>query len=276
MEVIFSERFPHLNELIFSELDNKSLVTCKEVDETWNKFIEGKKLPWIRMIEKQIGRLEQFPETWKKVTSNTQVKNVQELALTVDKFYNFHNCDGDGYYDVPNAQTEWTPIHIIASIGRLDLCQSIFEKVLEKNPPSNYGITPLHMAAAKGHLDVYNLIMGCVNDKNPLDNEGETPLHIAAYEGHFEVCKLIIAHVDEKNPADNIGDTPLHNATLKGHLEVCKLFLTNVCYKSPANNDGDTPLHAAALKGHLEICKLFLENVCNKSPADNDGDTPLP
>ena len=134
MEVMFFERFPHLNELLFIELDNESLVTCKEVDKTWNKFIDSQKLLWIRMMEKHIGRLEQYPETWKKVTSKTQVKNVQELALTVDQFYNCYNPDGNGEdWSSRNISTDvsWTPIHIAASWGRLDLCQFIFEKVIE-------------------------------------------------------------------------------------------------------------------------------------------------
>ena len=131
MEFIFFERFPHLNQLILSELDNQSLVTCKEVDKTWNKFIDSQKLLWIRMMEKHIGRLEQYPETWKKVTSKTQVKNVQELALTVDQFYNFDNCDGDEHKH-HNSHFQWNPIHITASSGRLDLCRFIFEKLMEK------------------------------------------------------------------------------------------------------------------------------------------------
>ena len=244
MEFIFFERFPHLNQLILSELDNESLVTCKEVDKTWNKFIDSQKLLWIRMMEKHIGRLEQYPETWKKVTSKTQVKNVQELALTVDQFYNCDDCDGDGHKH-HNSHFKWNPIHIIASSGRLDLCQFIFEKLMEKNPLCNDGVTPLHMAAAKGHLDVYKHIMGCVNDKNPKDDDGETPLHIAAHEGHFEVCKLIIKHVDDKNPAatDDSGSTPFHAGALEGHLKICKLFLENMVNKNPADSEGYTPLH---------------------------------
>ena len=253
---MFFERFPHLNELLFIELDNESLVTCKEVDKTWNKFIDGQKLLWIRMIEKQIGRLEQYPETWMKVTSKTQVKNVQELALAVNEFYNrdFRYIDSS-----QDSWTDWTPIHIIAACAKLDLCQFIFEKVTEKNPPIKYGITPLHMAAYSCHFNVYKHIMGFVSDKNPLDSEGTTPLLLAADKGNFEVCKLIVTHVDDKNHADNCGHTPLHSAALAGYFEICKLFLENVDTKNPADNNGITPLHYAAQEGHLNICKLIID-----------------
>ena len=123
MEATFFERFPLLNKLIFSQLDNESLATCMEVDNTWKSCIDGQKLPWIRMIEKHIGRLEQYPGTWKKVSSKIPVKNVQELAHAVQKFYVF-------YY----SWTDWTPMHISAACGKLELCQFICEKMNEKNP----------------------------------------------------------------------------------------------------------------------------------------------
>ena len=52
MEISF-KKFSHLNELVFNQLDNESLVTCMEVDRSWKKCIDSQKLPWIRMIEKQ-------------------------------------------------------------------------------------------------------------------------------------------------------------------------------------------------------------------------------
>ena len=100
----FLERFPELTKLIFSHLNNESLVKSMEVDITWKKCINGQKLPWIRMIENKIGTLNQYPETWKKVTSKTPVTNVQELALAVNEFY---NRDKPGW-------TSFTPMHIIA------------------------------------------------------------------------------------------------------------------------------------------------------------------
>ena len=42
------ERFPHLTKLIFSQLNNESLVKSKEVDKTWKNYINDQKLPWIR------------------------------------------------------------------------------------------------------------------------------------------------------------------------------------------------------------------------------------
>ena len=43
-------RFPHIAEQIFCQLDNKSLTKCREVTKSWQKFIDDKNLPWIRIV----------------------------------------------------------------------------------------------------------------------------------------------------------------------------------------------------------------------------------
>merc|ERR1712051_434301 len=155
-----------------------------EVDNTWKNCIDGQKLPWIRMIEKHIGRLEQYPATWKKVTSKIPVKNVQELALAVQKFYVL-------YY----SWTDWTPMHISAACGKLELCQYICEKMNEKNPEKLNGPTPFYLAANRGHYDVCKFIIENVDDKNPTAKDcddisfhNDTPLDLAIKSNHLEVC----------------------------------------------------------------------------------------
>ena len=273
MEIIL-EKFPHLNKLIFSQLDNESLVTCKDVDKTWKKCIDSQKLPWIRMIEKHIGRLEQYPGTWKKVTSKTPAKNVQELALAVKKFYKYKKVD-DGS----------NPMHITAECGTLELFQFIFEKMTEKNPsmteknPSKKlkVPSPLHLAADRGHYDICKFIMEHVDYKDPdyFYFSNRTPLDLAITSNHLDVCELIIKNLTNKNPSDSDGITPLHIAALFGRSEICRLIVKNVDHKNPENKNGITPLHMAAKKGHVNVYKLIMEFVDDKNPADNEGDTPL-
>ena len=44
------ERFPHIVEKIFIQLDNKSLTNSREVSKSWQKFIDDKNLPWARIV----------------------------------------------------------------------------------------------------------------------------------------------------------------------------------------------------------------------------------
>ena len=48
-------RFPHLGQNILEELDNKSLVNCREVNKWWQDFVDGQRTSYVRNIEKCIG-----------------------------------------------------------------------------------------------------------------------------------------------------------------------------------------------------------------------------
>ena len=43
-------RFQHIAQGIFEHLDNKSLVNCREVASSWQKYIDSKNLPWMRIV----------------------------------------------------------------------------------------------------------------------------------------------------------------------------------------------------------------------------------
>lgn len=86
------------------------------------------------------------------------------------------------------------------------------------------GWTPLHLSAQNGHLEVTKFFLETYDDKNPKSKSGITPLHNAAREGHFQICKLILeCGLKEKNPREVDGKTPLHWAAENGHLETFKV-----------------------------------------------------
>ena len=61
----FIERFPHIAEQIFQELDNKSLTTCREVAHSWHQFIDSRNLTWQRIL--------QIPEFFRRRNTNLHV-----------------------------------------------------------------------------------------------------------------------------------------------------------------------------------------------------------
>ena len=76
----------------------------------------------------------------------------------------------------------------------------IFFSDNNKNPRSDGGYTPLHIAASNGHLEICQIILEEVDDKNPVTDNGLTPLYLAANNGHLEVFKFIFKIVTAKNP----------------------------------------------------------------------------
>ena len=46
------ERFPHIGQQIFEELDNKNLTKCREVCKSWQTFIDNENITWNRILMK--------------------------------------------------------------------------------------------------------------------------------------------------------------------------------------------------------------------------------
>ena len=64
----------------------------------------------------------------------------------------------------------------------------------DKNPENNEGFTPLHLAAADGRVELCRLIMDVIEDIFPKSKKKTTPLHLAARGGHHEVRDLIFTY----------------------------------------------------------------------------------
>ena len=86
MENIFS-KIPDLGEKIFKELDNQSLVKCKEVQRSWYNFINEEKVLWFRIIQNYIRKDNEFLQAWRKVLTKAPVDFVTQVALATEQFY---------------------------------------------------------------------------------------------------------------------------------------------------------------------------------------------
>ena len=245
IEEIFA-RFPHLTEAIFVRLDDRSLASCREVNKTWQEFVDIQRIYWIRKILKYANPQSKFHEEWKTVVDKTPIKFLKRFATFVWIQPKIKSC----------------PLYVAGGLGDIELFNCIKEKTgLNEESKNSRGRTPFHVAAFNNRISLCKVIIEKIGDKNPSCNTGVTPLHLAAHQGHLKVCELIIEKLQDKNPKCNIGKTPLHLAASKGHLKVCQLIMDKVNDKNPKSDNGWTPLHAAAGAGHLNICQLFYENI---------------
>ena len=267
---------PFVAQDIFKELDNKSLIKCREVSVPWQNFIDNEKFIWIRRMHKYNESMKEFYEQWKLVIKRTKTNLVKELSTVVVQF--FEN-------DMARRKMQYAPLHVAADKGLLELSKIIIQRTGDKNPARTDGHTALHMAALKGHTEVCKLIIEIVVNKNPADKDGLTPLVIAANHGHLEIYKLIVKSFEDKNPfvvhvkQADLGDTPFHLAAGRGHIQVCEYIMNNLLDKNPqcvlGVSAGLTPYHNAAKFGHLKVCQLFLEKLDDKNPGTHLGITPL-
>ena len=279
-------RTPHLPEAIFDQLDDKSLMKCKEVNRSWCNFINDNKILWVRMIQKYFCAMNYvYIDSWEKVIIKISSESWKELSMTLQKLFK----DSPAY----RISVYWHPLHIVAACGNVALCKHVLQKCKNENPVDVLGLTPLHYAAERGFADVYQLLMDNLEDKSLADQLTKfdpyghwSPLHIAARKGHFQVCKLILDDVKEKNPksAKDYGRfseiTPLSLAVCNNHLEICKLIVSyigvkNIIDENKCGRTGHTILHEAAMSGHQKLFEFLIAVVNVKNPQNFNGDTPL-
>jgi hypothetical protein len=43
-------RFPHVAEQIFQQLNDEDLAKSREVEKLWQKFIDERNYPWLRIV----------------------------------------------------------------------------------------------------------------------------------------------------------------------------------------------------------------------------------
>ena len=276
-------RFPHLGYQIFDQLDNTVLTICREVNNSWNSFIDNEKLPWIRMIVQHIKPL---ASPWKKFLRKSNYESLVEIALSVLQYYKEFNC-------VPENTV---PLHFAAMTGKTEIIKRLIQEGSQFNKIrgagiceeawqvtsreiSDYyegGVRPKllsqHKKKKKFELEKTNWI-----PEMEIDSFQCTPLHYAARNGHLTAYQVIMEVSHIKNPECGYM-TPFHMAAKHGHLGICKLIIDHVEDKNPKNVDDETPLHYAAKGGFLEICQLIIDNiekVDDKNPGDESGNTPL-
>ena len=307
IEEIFA-RLPNLSENIFGRLDNRSLVSCREVSKIWAEYVDSQRVYWIRQILKCNPPQSKFHGEWKIVLEKTPIETLKKFARyvleTSLEVSPIHVAGGLGDVELFKSIKEktglnensednkgMTAFHLAAYNNRLSLCEVIIEQLQDKNPGNCHGLTPLHYAAWGGHLEICKLIMTSVQDKNPGNKKGCTPLHFAASKGHYNVCNLLLDIVDDKNLRNINGSTPLHGASYYGHVNICQLIYEKIADSglllrssksvkkvygvNPGNNKGVTPLHLAAKKGQLDVCKFLCSKLQDKNPKCNGEKTPM-
>ena len=229
----FILRFPDVARDIFKELNNESLTTSRSVSRLWCDYLDDQKFCWVRMIQRYRKNMENAFQQWKRVFKNTPVEIAKEISVSTRQFFtSSFGVASSLHFDTSRIGFHWSPLHIAAEQGKLDLCKYIFEKIKNTQPRIQYELTALHLAAIFGHEEICDFLMVNSEDKNPSNQNGKTPLHYAAERGYTNVCRLIIENVDDKNPAATNGCTPLHLAAKNDFLEIARLIVETGVDKS--------------------------------------------
>ena len=277
-------RFPHIGEQIFKNLNDQNLAKCREVCDPWMTFLDSERLIWTRIILSHIEETNSW--NWEKFISTTSTPMLCNVARRIRLFYKSEQiCT-----NFPRSiHAEMSPLHFAAMMyDDTNYCVNLNDTI--NYPEDESGMTPLHYAAKYGYISVCQLLLEKFTDKNPKNGLEETPFALAVEFNNYLVCELIIRKCKENNPRGDLstvlnspdyeGNIPLQMAASNGKTELCRLIMENVVDKNPRKSQdepffGTTPLHLAAHKGHFSVCELIVQNVDNKNPYDTLMRTPL-
>ena len=151
-------RFPHLLEQINELLDDKSLTKCKEVSRIICSITENQKSGRFftqRVIQSYIKNSREYGEEWQIVLNKLRIKKLSEFEVMVKGFYN---------QDKSRREFQWSPLHIAAERGHIDLCKWI----AKFSTIRCYQWSPLHISVQAGRLEVSKFLYKEIEDKHPI------------------------------------------------------------------------------------------------------------
>ena len=248
-------RIPFIWENINELLDNKTLANCMEASSTFCAVIENQtsgRFLTIRKIKSYLKNSNENELDWRIVFQKLPRQQLEEIAILVKEFQDA----------VPmRSQQTWSPMHITAECGHLDLCKIIAKVIPFKNPQGQNNLTPTHFAAQAGHLEVYKFLTEEMENKNPRADRKLSSLHFAAKNGNLPIYKFICEYALDKNPRMDKNITPLHLAAEFGHFAVCKYICENTRNVGPQRCfDRASPLRLAILRGQKRLARHLIEN----------------
>ena len=110
---VFISRFLHITDLIFEQLDDKSLKNCKEVAKAWARHINTKKLSWTRIVK--IPKLLRNGNTYLHTAANNKQLVIFQIIYEDEVIKNPKNKSGK------------TPLHLVCQNGDFEIAEKLMQ-----------------------------------------------------------------------------------------------------------------------------------------------------
>ena len=98
--------------------------------------------------------------------------------------YGVHQCFGLSI-TFKGGKTQWSPLHIAAERGNLQLCKYIVKMTGDKQLSRKDSLTLFYLAADKRHFQVCTFILENLEYNNTGNKRGKTPFYVAAKRGQL-------------------------------------------------------------------------------------------
>ena len=216
-------RFPHVVEQIFEQLDDKSLVKCREVEKSWKKFIDERNYPWIRIVK--IPTVLRYGCTYLHLATQTGQTKIFRFIIGEEDDKN------------PQDDSGQTPFHLCCNYGHSGIADIIMKESTKSNIDLNAkdiikGWTAFHLACNQGQAHIVKMLLKNSSqmkiDLNVRNNDGRTAFHCACVSRQSEIAEILLKNsVDLKIEltAEAFLTACLHVSGLKSLFLFCLSFL---------------------------------------------------
>ena len=142
-------RFPHVAEQIFKQLDNEDLAKCREVEKLWQKFIDERNYPWLRIVN--IPTILRDGNTYMHLAALCGQPDMFEKIIIEEENKNAKNYRGE------------TPFLVACRRGQLNIALILLKKAdelqIDLKAKDNVDHTAFHLACSNDHSDIAEMIM---------------------------------------------------------------------------------------------------------------------
>lgn len=155
-----------------------------------------------------------------------------------------------------------TPLHLAASVGKVDVVSFLSEKGADMSTRNALGETALHYAVRSKSLETIEYLVSKGLDPHAEDFAGSRPLHIACSLGAEQIVSRFLTM---KGTPDNILNspsttygTPVWAASSMGNVSILRELVEAGAGFQTTHSWVGTPLFAACWGGHRDVVKYLL------------------
>ena len=149
---LLCKRFPLLNKMILSNLNNQSLIRSKKVSREITRCLNKQRFYWIRLIKKFSKKFEGHEESWREALNKIPVAMIKQLASAVLKFFKIYTHE------------KLAPLHYAVASGNLQLSEYLISKTKQKNPQGRLWMRKLEKKQLDGHFIIRWKIKGVISE----------------------------------------------------------------------------------------------------------------
>ena len=182
--VIEGKSTPHLAKMLYSLLDQDTLAQCRVVCKPWKNFVDHSTNYWGNISPAKYCKAaeEGKLDICKLIIQKTDNKNPTAAQYKTKFMESPTRMNGTPIHPELMDEWKWTPLHIAAMNGKLEVCRLILDNIEHdiEEIMDGYGWGPIWIHHPNSRI------------ADPPQCVEMNPLHLAAMEGQLEVCQLFL------------------------------------------------------------------------------------